>query len=159
MAKDELEKLKDIQLPDPISFELPIEVWLAGLSIVILISSVIVIWSLKKRSSFVRNKPKREALAMLKQLKLKYDQGLPMTQVIAEISILLRRVALVYYSRSEVAGLSGAKWMAFLQRTAKQPLSVEKLFELAYQQDANDSNHDMGAMFKFCNHWINEQGK
>jgi Domain of unknown function (DUF4381) len=104
----DLSRLADIVLPPPIPWWPPAPGWwilgagcLAALAIVVVAAI----------GHYRRNAYRRVALAELSSIK-QNDPG-----AAAAISTVLKRVALVAYPRSDVAGLTGARWAAFLDRT------------------------------------------
>lgn len=118
MAKTEpLAQLKDIHLPEPISWWPLAPGWyvlmLLALVIVILISHSIY----KRRTNALA---KRKALELLKVYKEQYEKDSNAQLASARISELLRRVALVYYPRTEVASIHGIAWVEFLNKTGKK---------------------------------------
>ena len=67
-----------------------------------------------------RYKPvRREALTELLRLEHSYLSAHDTTRFAMDISILLRRVALAKYEQQLVAGLSGNKWLGFLDAQGK----------------------------------------
>ena len=49
--------------------------------------------------------------------RIRQSHGKDPARLAAELSVLLRRVALARYPRAEVAGLTGEGWLAFLERS------------------------------------------
>jgi hypothetical protein len=101
-----------------------------------------VVYFLKKHLAYAR--PKKEALALLKTLKEDYKTQNDSQVISAQISDLLRRVALVYFPREEVASLHGEDWLVFLNKTAKdinfnpvQSLLLDAPFKPAQNLDLN----------------------
>lgn len=111
---DPLAQLKDIHLPEPVAWWPPAPGWwLAGsVALALLIGGGYLLWRF-----FYRGRYKREALAALQQLR-DTDQG-DERILLAELSRLLRQVAIARYGRQEVAALSGAEWLLFLDRTGQ----------------------------------------
>ncbi len=112
-ASDPLQELRDVHMPDPISWWPPAIGWW-----MIVVLSVLVVglffWARAHRK---RSQPRRVALAQLKQVKQQYVLHADNQWVITEVSHLLRRYALAVFSRSQVAGLSGQSWLKFLDKT------------------------------------------
>ncbi len=110
---DPLQELRDVHLPDPISWWPPAFGW--WMVIVALVMVVgLVLWA---RASRQRTRPRRVALAQLEQVKQQYAVQADDQLAITEVSHLLRRYALAVFSRSQVAGLSGPSWLQFLDTT------------------------------------------
>ncbi len=109
---DQLKDLKDIHLPDPVSFWPPAPIWylVAALALFALIAIVYFIWK--------RQRNKRLQKRALKELE-KIEQYKNPTKKILQLSELLRRVAIKVYSRQEVAGLSGKAWLQLLDQGLK----------------------------------------
>jgi Ca-activated chloride channel family protein len=109
---DPLAGLIDIPLPPEVSL-LP-QTWPSRIAIALLaISTILCIWHLVHR--FRANAYRREALRELMRITSAPDrtsQGLA-----AELAILVRRTALDAFPRETVAPLSGAAWLAFLDRS------------------------------------------
>jgi len=105
----DLSNLRDIVLPPPISFWPPAPGWwiigaaLLGAALILLIKALI---------RYRRNTYRRQALRELDAI------GPSQNAAAAQrISAVLKRTALVAFPRRDVARLSGASWLAFLDRT------------------------------------------
>lgn len=110
----ELAQLKDIHLPDPISWWPLAYGWYVLISLVVLLAIILAYW-IHKRLLYAR--PKKQALQLLASYKKQYEQDHNAQLASARISELLKRVALVYYPRQQVAGLQGMAWVEFLNAT------------------------------------------
>lgn len=105
-----LSALRDIHLPDPVTFWPPALGW--WLLVALLLALVIAGWlHVKNRHNKIAV---REALAELARLETLYRQKPDAVQLAAEISTLLRRCCLASYPRDQVAGLVGEEWLFFL---------------------------------------------
>jgi hypothetical protein len=110
---DPLQELRDVHMPDPISWWPPaIGWWLIVVGLVVVVG--LVLWARAHRQ---RTRPRRVALAQLKHVKQQYAVHSNDQWAITEVSHLLRRYALAVFSRSAVAGLSGPSWLEFLDKT------------------------------------------
>ena len=110
-----LNSLRDIHLPPPISiWPLPPGWYIAGLFLLILLG-----YSGFRFYSYWRYiRPKRIAFRALDQLLQKQDQ-LSTETLLMNLSCLVRRMALAYFPRKEVAGLVGDDWLKFLDDTGQ----------------------------------------
>ncbi len=112
-APDPLQDLRDVHLPDPISWWPPAIGWWMILGLLIIGSSLIIwAWGYCQRT-----RPRRLALAQLRDVKLQYAAHPDDQWAISQLSHLVRRVALAMFPRSHVAGLSGQTWLQFLDTT------------------------------------------
>lgn len=155
-------QLRDIHLPVPIGWWPLAPGWYALLALMVLgLGSVIYLFLLRKRQ-----RVKREALRLLESYEHAFQQGIAVEVVCAQISELLRRVALYYYPRENIAGLQGEAWLQFLQDTTRKkvggqvPTDVARfrrlLLEKPYQASSQvaSSADDIAAFFKFAKQWI-----
>lgn len=110
---DPLQNLRDVHMPDPISWWPPAVGWWMIMGLLI-IGVSLVLWA---RASRQRTRPRRVALAQLEQVKQQYAAHANDQWAITQVSDLLRRYALAVFSRSRVAGLSGQSWLNFLDTT------------------------------------------
>lgn len=110
MEETETLPLRDIHLPDPISWWPPAPGWWALLgSLFLLVLGLRIFLSIKRRRR-VRVAAINELQSIANAFELKRDaHGL-----VKDLSILLRRICLSYFPRAEVAGLTGEKWLTFL---------------------------------------------
>jgi hypothetical protein len=111
---DPLAGLRDWHLPDPVSWWPPAPGWwlVAALALVALLLAGR--WWRRHRR---RGAAVRAALGELRALRVQLAAGLDPQGFAAAISVLLRRLALTRFPREQVAGLSGASWLAFLAAT------------------------------------------
>lgn len=109
VSQDPLQ-LRDIHLPlSPELWPPAPGWWLLAIAVFVLLSWIIVrmfrVWRRYRRQ--------KEILAALDQLQQDYsDENIP--QFLAQVSILLRRVAMMKFPRQQVAALTGKGWLSFL---------------------------------------------
>ena len=105
--------LRDIHLPDPISWWPPAPGWWL-LALGVLAVAIIVFTRLR------RPKPGRSVKAdsrlRLESLVREYDQHRDAQRLLGDLSSLLRRVSLSFYDRTQIASLTGEAWLAQLDR-------------------------------------------
>lgn len=150
-----LAQLKDIHLPPPIHW------WplAPGWYLLILLMALFTAWSLNKLyRRYLRAQPKRMALKLLAEYQQSYEKDKNSQMTSARLSELLRRVALAYYPRSQVASLKGEAWIEFLNQSAKNVdfRSVKNmLLELPFQSKQKTS---LKPLFTRTEAWIKQQG-
>ena len=151
---DPLAQLKDIHLPAPIGWWPLAPGWYC-LAIGLLLLLLAVVYYFYRRHQWA--KPKKQALYLLQQYEQAYvtDQN---AQLAAQrISELLKRVALVYYPRAEVANLSGEAWLLFLTQHAKKvnfSASQALLLETPYRPN---QQVDIAPLITQARAWIKQR--
>jgi cbb3-type cytochrome oxidase subunit 3 len=151
-----LEKLRDIQLPKPISCWPLAPGWYV-LALVGLLFFILLIYFIYRKH--LQARAKRQALQLLKDYEQYYQAGGEIQVISAQISELLRRVALVYFPREQVASLSGEAWINFLNNTSKQcnfTALSDCLLTLPYQEKAPNIN--LNPLFENARKWIKNRG-
>ena len=145
--------LKDLHLPDPINWFPPaIGWWLVIVLIPVLIG--LSYW-------FYRHLTRQTALKSAKIL-LKTIKTSPMdnAQKLAELSALLRRVAMSIAPRAETAGLTGQAWLAFLDSSLiGSPFTKgagQCLASAPYRPSA-PSEHEISQLTSLCEDWLKAQ--
>ena len=109
-----LEQLKDIHLPDAISLWPIAPGWITLYVILLgLVCYLLFVWYKRQYKKITI----KFALLKLKKLKDLMIENPDNTNISAEISTLIRRTALHYFRREEIAGLSGKDWLDFLNRS------------------------------------------
>ena len=115
---DPLSELRDIHLPDPVSWWPPAPGWWIVVSVVIGFLALS-IWGYRRWRKIT---PYRSAYHSLQGLRESYGANRQGQKLVGGLSILLRRYAMSRYSREEVAGLTGHQWLAFLNKTGNTDL-------------------------------------
>lgn len=116
-----LDRLHDLALPPAVPWWPPAPgwYWVLGLLVVLALIGLV-----KVLLHWQHNRYRREALhlAALQQHRLQD----PTTRTAALIALgeLLKRTALTAFPREQTASLTGASWLAFLNRTSRTPGSV-----------------------------------
>ncbi|KTC70248.1 hypothetical protein Lbir_1831 [Legionella birminghamensis] len=152
-----LNNLRDIHLPEAIGW------WplAPGWYLLILVILCIFILGLYYFFEYQKNsKPKRHALKLLAQYQEEYQRTGNSQLASTRISELLKRVALVYFSRETVASLKGDDWVAFLNQTGKKinfNAVRQQLLELPYQSSTSQVN--LAPLFTRARLWIKQRGK
>lgn len=104
--------LRDIHLPDAISWWPLAPGWWAAVLLLLLITGVMV-WL---RRSRLRRRLRTTALRELAALRGAYQQHQDDRQLVSDLSVLLRRICISVYPPQQVAGLTGETWLRFLDR-------------------------------------------
>ena len=140
--------LRDIHLPAAPSWWPPAPGWwlLGGLLAIV----SLLLWLLWRRIRRLRSR--RQALQTLAELE---KTAVPMTSLITELSMLLRRCALCAFPEENCAALSGEAWLEFLDR----PLT-EKAFTSGVGRCLADGPYqpavevDREALLALCRRWL-----
>ena len=111
---DPLAALRDIHLPADPTFWPPAPGWWLVIGLLLMIIAL-VSWQAWRR--WLRLRPVRSAQKILTALHEQLREGAATPALAAELSTLIRRLALWRFSNSAVAGLTGPDWLRFLDRT------------------------------------------
>ncbi|MBM7073098.1 DUF4381 domain-containing protein [Shewanella sp. 202IG2-18] len=104
-----LAQLKDIQTPDAIGvWPLAIGYWVALVIAILAIVGLIYFYKKNKQQSLV----KKAALSELNQIEIQNTQ-----EFAVQINAILKRAALSYLKREQVAAIDGENWYQFLDST------------------------------------------
>ncbi|KTD42691.1 DUF4381 domain-containing protein [Legionella parisiensis] len=152
---DALAQLKDIHLPTPIGWWPLAPGWYVLLGLVLFLVIILAYWIYKKYRNALA---KKHALLLLDTYQKEYEEKHNGTQSSARISELLRRVALVYYPREQVASLHGEKWLNFLNETSKGidfNLVKDLLLDAPFK---TGETMDLKPLFSTAQLWIKQRG-
>lgn len=151
-----LAKLRDIHLPAPISWWPLAPGWYL-LALVGLFSVVALILVIRRH--YLGKRAKLASLRLLSQYYEEYQRGATSQETSMKISELLRRVAMVYFPREQIASLQGRAWLDFLARNVRGAdfyAFYDCLLELPYQPA---KEKDLQAFFSGAKIWIKERRK
>ena len=110
--------LRDIHLPDAVSWWPPAPGW--WLLLIILVTLMIISPHVLKK---LRDKPLNKlALQELDQIEAAYATHRNKQRLVQEISILLRRTCMSYEPRQQVASLTGEAWIERLHSLSNAPI-------------------------------------
>jgi hypothetical protein len=148
--------LRDIHLPDPVSWWPPAPGWWLLLLTAIGLGIALSYWW--------RTRSRRRLLQLaqheLTQIEHNYAQSHDTGRALQQISMLLRRIALSRYPRADVAGLTGERWLQFLDSTLPdRPFTQGSGRSLADAPYRPSAELDIQALFVLCHQWITAQFK
>lgn len=152
-----LSQLRDIHMPVPISIWPPGPAYYALLGLVI----IFIFLYIKRQHHLRYTAPKREALAELDRLEHNHLTNNATTQTAAAITLLLKRVALVYHPRLEVANVHGEAWLRFLKNTSRNlNLEIDAIDKILSEAPFNPkADHDLKPLFLMARCWIKQRRK
>lgn len=142
---DPLADLKDIHLPDPVSWWPPAPGWWICLAVTVLLVLALVLFYQKV---WKQRRYRRLALQELAQL---MASDMDNTSLLEAVASLLRRTAIAGSSRPAIAGLQGHDWQAYLQQ--QMPEEQARLIAVSRYQ-ATAPAYDKQALFAAARHWI-----
>ena len=149
-----LDQLRDIHLPDPVSYWPLAPGWwiVATLAIAIIAATAVLSYRRYRRNAY-----RREAVNMLtaiNPLRIDGDQ----TEYLQQLNHLLKKTALTIDKRDIISSLSGQDWLQFLDRSAKTSAFTEGagriLADGPYQ--ASVKEEDLSALHQLAEQWIRE---
>jgi hypothetical protein len=126
--------------------------WILGGLLLFLLLLSIWLWRRYRRRAY-----RRAALQQLKELRDAASQGQADSIVLAELSILLRRVAISRYGRQQVAALHGDDWLAFLDRTGRTQAFAQQGRALLDAPYRRDSSLAAAPLLELAQHWLRVQ--
>ena len=140
-----LEQLKDIHLPDAISWWPPAPGWwlLAVVIIVTVTATTVFIWQYWKKNAY-----RRQALTTLKTLQQKQ---LDQAATITALATLLRQTAIAA-KLANAQSINGKEWADILQQ--HMPDDVAQLLALSRYQKQPDCQLDDSALYRGVQTWI-----
>lgn len=100
---------------------------------------------------------KQQFLQELQLIQAQYEKEACGQKALSQLALLLKRVALTYYPREQVASLYGQEWVAFLQSTGgkDEKDELKHLFsESLYQEEVLV---DVKAALVIAQKWIKKQ--
>ncbi len=137
LTKVALESLKDIAVPEPVSWFPQTFGWaVVGL----LVSAVIVFFLWRWLQTYRANAYRRQALIELGDIERRIRDPETRHDAIDDLAELLKRVALVAWRREDVASLSGAAWVDFLEKQCDQ----DEMRSLRTLLDSFEYSNDSG---------------
>ncbi len=147
--------LKDIHLPEAISWWPLAPGWWGLLALALLLVGFLFLG----RTLYRRGQLRREARKALLDIQNRYKTHKNDQQLAADLSALLRRIAISQRPRAAVASLTDDAWLHFLDRGVahsrfKDAFSTgagRVLIDAPYRQTANI---DSGALLEICTTWI-----
>ena len=145
--KPDLSQLRDIHLPEPVSWWPPAPGWWLLLALTfIAVCLAYVIYARHRRNHWRGN-----ALAELTRLRDAAPE-----KMLGELSVLMRRVAISRFPRQEVAALTGEDWLRFLDHTLGDGMAFQSGIGRVMLSGpyANDALVDTAALLALCEHWI-----
>jgi len=153
-----LEKLHEIFLPEPVSWMPQTIGWYVVFGLILFVAGW---WVYRRIRRFRKNRYRRLALAELAFIERELQRPEKRAKALAEISVLLKGTALSAFPRSEVAALSGERWLSFLDKTMGGRDFTEGegrlLPELAYapvQRITQLSDERIGNLLQLVRRWI-----
>ncbi|MFQ5589272.1 MAG: DUF4381 domain-containing protein [Nitrospiria bacterium] len=155
MGEVESLPLRDIHLPDPVSWWPPAPGWWVLLGGLILLLLALLAFRVVHR----RRRVRVAALKALQAISLDFSTDRDAHRLVKSLSILLRRTCLSYFPRAEVAGLTGEKWLRFLDDCLDWGNLTDRfsegdgrvLISAPYQPQAAI---DGDKLLFLCGHWI-----
>jgi len=153
-----LSQLRDIHLPEPVSWWPPAPGWWL-LALLLLGLLLLGGWAWRRRRA--RRALLREALAELAAIRERYGADPDERRLAAELSRLLRRVAISRFPAEAVAGLTGEAWLTFLDEQLGGRAFREGpgrwLVEAPYRSQAPD--FDPEPLLALVQRWIEHTGE
>ena len=146
--------LRDIHLPEPISWWPPAPGWWL-LAILLPVLAGLGFYLYRRARRRIALKTARKLLQAIR-----IDQNQDALQTLTALSIWLRRVAISTAPRSDVASLSGQEWLAFLDKPFKDApfsLGVGRCLATAQYRPIAPEEINLAELFNLCERWLNRQ--
>ncbi len=147
--------LRDIHLPNPVSWWPPaLGWWMLIILLILVILSIKIFLVIKRRRSV-----QIAAIKALKQISEAFKTDQDAHRLVKSLSILMRRICLSYFPRKKVAALTGEKWLLFLDECLDWGNLTDRfsqgsgraLITAPYQKRAEI---DGDQLLFLCGHWI-----
>jgi len=156
MNPDEL-LLRDIHLPDPVSWWPPAMGW--WMIIVAVFGLIVAVAWWRRRQSTIRNAPATIARCELDRLRKTWTEHGDTQRLVNEISIWLRRAGMSMTSRRQAASPTGDQWRQCLDEIAGEPIFADTndrlVTEIPYRAPAPEhALVDGDQLLALCDRWL-----
>lgn len=148
--------LRDIHLPANVGWWPPAPGWwlVAGL---VVLALLLLAWRIRRRGNRHLYQAARQEL---QHIRSRYDQDHDERQLIQAVSIWLRRVCISRYPAADVAGLTGRRWLQFLDQSLGDRAATASfsdgpgrlLLSAPYQ---NTAPANAAELLPLCETWLN----
>ncbi len=110
----ELAGLKEIALPEPFSYMPQTVAWVILFGLVLMAT----VWlAVRWYRRWLANRYRKAALQRLAEIELNLRDSASRAKSISALPVLVKQTTLAFSARDKVAGLSGKKWLIFLDST------------------------------------------
>jgi hypothetical protein len=149
--------LRDIHLPEPVSWWPPAPGWWLLLMLgAITIAGIVLFKHIRKRRLL-----KRTVLAELETIRRQYHDNHDHVLLVKALSALMRRASISFYQRADSASLTGAAWLQHLDSTARRKEFKNgsgKILATAPYLPANSRvDVDFDDLLSLCEDWLSIQ--
>ena len=150
--------LRDVHYPGAVSWWPPAPGWWILLAVVLLTAGIIWWWQRRKRRLMAS--ALRAARIEFDQLRTRYAADQDARLLVRDLSILLRRLCVSIFPRTDSASLTGDRWLEFLDR----PLPASRftagpgriLLDAPYRPQVAAA--EMEPLLELCDEWLNRLG-
>lgn len=143
--------LRDIHLPDPVSWWPPAPGWWLLLLLAIVLP-VLLLWL---RKTLRRRPINRRAARELQNIIHAHEAHEDKIRLVRELSILLRRTAMSYMPRQQSASVTGRQWVEQLNRLSDNPAFDPELADILTTAPYRPhSDIDVDRLVEAANLWI-----
>ncbi len=146
--------LRDIHLPGEIPFWPPAPGW--WILTALIVAATIAGWLLYRHKQMLKLSATRLAGVELRKIIGQYTTEKDPLMLLTQLSILLRRLSISLFPRTEVASLTGQAWLEFLDRKAALnsfATGVGRLLcEAPYRRKVTADEAEL--VLKHCQDWI-----
>jgi len=150
--------LRDIHLPEAISWWPLAPGWwiLFAITLIIALTAYIAIKIYRNRQLI------RDIASELEQVKQRFTDSKNKSQLAKSLSVLLRRANISYNPGTDVAGLTGENWLAWLDKTSKNTSSDTRfqsdtgtvLLNAPYLPDDARLDFNADELIQLCETWL-----
>lgn len=146
--------LRDIHLPDPVSWWPPALGWWLVAALLLLLAVLACRMRRYARAARRRRLLRREALAELDAIERRLvERGEP-ADAMESVSVLLRRVAVTVFDGRAPAGVSGRDWVEWLRCNAPADVDVNALRSLGDAPYRPRPDVDPAPVIQAARHWV-----
>jgi hypothetical protein len=150
--------LRDIHLPEPVSWWPVAPGWWLVIAAVLLILFIIFI----SRKIYLSRQLKRDIVTELENIKQQFRASNNKSQLAKSLSILLRRASITFYPAADTAGLTGEHWLTYLDATGNHSRNEKTfhsetgkvLLSAPYLPENSDLDFDAQALLQICESWL-----
>lgn len=149
-------ELRDIHLPDAVSWWPPAIGWWVLFLVVILLLLALFFLVKKLKQVSVR----KTALNDFKIIKVQYDEHQDKIILSQQLSQLLRQILLSSYTRNDVASVTGEQWLAMLQQShPKGVMELDWLETMTLSSYQKQADYDADSLLGHIECWISTYPK